>query len=288
MRSPLLAALVLLACDPLPPPAAPEPNGPGRTLVRVVTWNVHDLFDAEDRLLAPGALDDVPSAAEVEAKLAAVAGVLLRLDADLVFLQEVENAAILGALADRAGYGEARLLDGPDPRGIDVAALSRLPIERYVGHAGERDPSGAPLWPRDCVEVHVRAGPARLVVVGTHASSRLSDPDGVRRALQATRLREIADALRAADPGAIVLAGGDLNDPPDAPSLAALSADGLWVDPVPPGATTWAGDRGEARLDALLVPREDVALALGEWVAEGEDVSRASDHRPVVLDLALP
>jgi endonuclease/exonuclease/phosphatase family metal-dependent hydrolase len=256
--------------------------------VRVVTWNVHDLFDAEDRVVAPGALDDVPSPAEVEAKLAAVAAVLVRLDGDVVLLQEVENAGVLAALAARAGYPEARLVEGADPRGIDVAALSRLPVDRYVSHAGDRDPAGLPLWPRDCVELHARAGPSALALVGTHASSRLSDPDGARRALQAARLRELADALRAAAPGAVVLAGGDLNDPPDAGSMAPLAGDGAWVDLVAPGGVTWSGEAGEARLDALLVASADRGLAIAAWIAEGDDVAGASDHRPVVLDLALP
>jgi endonuclease/exonuclease/phosphatase family metal-dependent hydrolase len=280
--------VALLACDPLAPPSAARTGGPGRTLVRVVSWNVHDLFDSEDRLAAPGALDEVPAAADVEAKLGALAAVLVRLDADLVFLQEVENDRVLAALADRAGYGEARLVEGADPRGIDVAALSRLPVEAYLSHAEDQDPAGARLWPRDCVEVHARAGASRLVLVGTHASSRLSDPDGARRALQAARLRELADGLRALHPAAVVLAGGDLNDPPDAPSMFPLAGDGRWVDVLPPDAATWTGAAGSARLDALLVARRDLPLALSGWVADGEDVRRASDHLPVVLDLALP
>jgi uncharacterized protein len=284
----LLAALSpLIACDPLLPPPDPRTVPGGRAVVRVVSWNAHDLFDAEDRLVAPGALDTVPTPAEADAKLERVAAVLRRLDADLVLLQEVENEGVLDALAERAGYPEARLVEGPDPRGIDVAAMARLPVAAYVSHAADRDPSGAPLWPRDCVEVHVRLGARRLVVVSTHASSRLSD-DGTRRAFQAARLRELADALRADDPGALVLAGGDLNDPPEAPAIAPLVGDGAWVDPLPAGAFTWRGAQGEVQLDALLVARADAGTIVSAWAADGEDVRRASDHLPVVVDLALP
>jgi len=283
---PFALVFALLACDPLAPPSAPRTPPAGRTVVRVVTWNAHDLFDSEDRLVAPGALDTVPVPAEVDAKLDRLAAVLLRLDADLVFLQEVENPAVLDALAARADYPEARLVEGPDPRGIDVATLSRLPVEAYVSHAADRDPAGAPLWPRDCVEVHVRIDGRRLVLAGTHASSRLSD-DGTRRALQAARLRELADALRTADPGALVLAGGDLNDPPEAPAIAPLAGDGAWLDPLPFAAYTWGEGQDAVQLDALLFARPDAAAVLAAWVADGADVRRASDHLPVVLDLAL-
>ena len=275
---------MLAACAP--DLDSPRPGGRGAAVVRVATWNVHDLFDEVDRRTPPGELDDVRTPAEVEAKLAALASVLVRLDADVVVLQEVENLAVLSRLAARAGYPEARLVEGLDPRGIDVAALSRVPIDAYVSHLGEADALGRPLWPRDCVEVHVRAAGRPLVVVGSHLSSARSD-DGTRRTLQAARLREIADELRRARPGVLVLAGGDLNDAPSSAPLAPLLADGAWDDPAPPGALTWSGASGSARLDYLLVPRQDAGAALALEIADGADVRAASDHRPVVLDVAL-
>src|SRR6266545_2409550 len=225
MRS-LLLLLLLLACAP--DLGAPRRTGRSAAEVRVATWNVHDLFDSDDRLVPPGELDSVPAPAEVEAKLDALAAVLERIDADVVVLQEVENAEVLARLAARAGYPEARLVEGADPRGIDVAALSRLPVERYA----------------------------------SHLSSALSD-DGTRRALQATRLREIADEVRATRPTALVLAGGDLNDEPRSAALVPLLADGAWVDPAPPGVATWSGASGAARLDYLLLPREEAGALAG-------------------------
>lgn len=276
-------AAALLACEPLPPSTAPDASP--AALVRIATWNVHDLFDAEDRLLPPGERDTVPSAAEVEAKLERVAAVLVRLDADLVLLQELENLALLERLAARAGYPEARLVEGADPRGIDVAALSRLPVEAYVSHRDDRDEDGGPLWPRDCVEVHLRVAGRRVVALGSHFSSPLSD-DGTRRRRQAARMRVLADA--AADGGALVLAGGDLNDGPDADALAPLLGDGGWIGPaaaLPPElAWTWSGSGAGRILDHLLVPAHDVGAVVRSSVEGGADVAAASDHRPVVLD----
>jgi uncharacterized protein len=282
-----LAATLLGGCEPLLDlPARDAPNAPAEEMLRIVSWNVHDLFDAEDRLLPPGAEDFVPSAAEVEAKLDAVAAVLARLAADVVVLQEVETLALALELGARAGYVDARLVEGNDPRGIDVAVLSRTPIARYVSHAAERDGVGRLLWPRDCVEVHVEAGGRRIVIVASHLSSRLSD-DGTRRIAQASRMRAIADASAAADPSALVLAGGDLNDPPSAPAIAPLTADGGYVDPLPPAATTWSSGSHAERLDALLVARAGVGAIARATVEAEPDVARASDHLPVVVDLRL-
>ena len=280
-----VSALLLAAgCNPLPPAADGLPGG--AAVLRVATWNVHDLFDSEDRRDPPGELDTILAPDAVEAKLTAVAEVLARLDADVVVLQEVETLALAEALAARAGYAEARLVDGRDPRGIDVAALSRLPVAAYVSHAADLAPDGLPLWPRDCVELHVRAGGRRVAVVASHLSSALSD-DGTRRALQAARMREIANGIAADDPGALVLVAGDLNDGPDAPALAPLLADGAYVDPLPSGAWTWATAGRRARLDYLLVPRAALPALLGAQVDLGTDAAGASDHRSVVADLLL-
>jgi endonuclease/exonuclease/phosphatase family metal-dependent hydrolase len=286
VRSPAFAALLLAACGAdLGAPGPPAGAGRPTVVVRVATWNVHDLFDAEDRLVPPGDGDLVPTAEEVEGKLARVAAVLVRLDADLVLLEEVENAALLARLAARAGYPAARLVDGNDPRGIDVAALSRLPLRGYLSHAGELGPDGRRLWPRDCVEVLAEAGSRPVVVVGSHLSSALSD-DGTRRRWQAARLREIADGALA-DGAALVLAGGDLNDTPESEALEPLLADGAWLDAAPQGEPTWEGPSSAARLDYLLVAAPDRSAVLAASVDRGADVAAASDHRPVVLDLRV-
>lgn len=291
MRSVLLSFLLLGACGPAAPRTGGWSTDPP-AVVRVVSWNVHDLFD---EVADPGTLDPAIPLAVVEARLDAVAAVLRRLDADAVLLQEVERLPLLLRLAARAGYPEARLLEGNDPRGIDVALLSRWPVTRYLGHAAERGADGRLLWPRDAVEAQVAVGRARLVLVGTHLSSHLSDPDGIRRSAQAARLRELAGAAVASQPGALVLAGGDLNDDAAAPALAPLFGDGGWLDGVgvtaPEAAAsgafawTWSDGRVREALDHLALPAARRGLLLAGWVADGPGVAAASDHRPVVLDL---
>ena len=287
----LLLLPLIQACGPAagPPPVS---GADGPSVVRVATWNVHDLFDEVDRVGPPGDLDPVPTPAEVEAKLDRVAAVLERIDADVVLLQEVENAALLDRLAERAGYPEARLLEGNDPRGIDVGLLSRRRVEAYTGHVGEVGPDGRPLWPRDAVEAVVDLGARPLVLVGTHLSSHLSDPDGTRRRLQATRLRALGDAAAAGHPGALVLVGGDLNDEAAAAALLPLLGDGRWIDPdagVPVGlGFTWSDGAARSALDHLLIAADQAAALVAAGVVGGTDVAAASDHRPVVVDLARP
>jgi len=278
---PLLAA-ALASCGP--PAVRPEVRG--AAVVRLATWNVHDLFDERDRLEPPGALDEVPTVGEVEDRLSAVASVLSRLDADAVLLQEVEDLPLLARLAARSGYPEARLLEGNDPRGIDVALLSRLPVLSYAGHAGELGPDGRPLWPRDAVEAVLDTGSSRLVLVGTHLSSRLSDPAGTRRALQAGRLRALADGAVTRWGAGLVVVGGDLNDEASAPSLQPLLGDGAW-QAAGSGGWTWSDGGSRSALDHLALRATDAAALLAIEVVGGADIAEASDHRPVVADLLV-
>jgi endonuclease/exonuclease/phosphatase family metal-dependent hydrolase len=168
-------------------------------------------------------------------------------------------------------------------------------VLRYQGHAAERSADGRLLWPRDAVEAELALGRVRLRLLGTHLSSHLSDPGGTRRLLQSARLRELADAAAAADPGALVVAGGDLNDEATSPALAPLFGDGRWIDGAGaawPGsaaggaaAWTWSDGRLREALDHLALPAALWGRLLAGWVADGPDVAAASDHRPVVLDL---
>jgi endonuclease/exonuclease/phosphatase family metal-dependent hydrolase len=279
-RPRVLLPLLLLLAACAAPRAAP---------LRVATWNVENLFDEEGE-----PWERPPASAQVERKLERLGAVLRELDADVVALQEVENLAILARLAAGplagAGY-RAVLVEGDDPRGIDVGVLARAPVRRVIAHRGERDEGGAPLFSRDPLEVHLETGGRRLVLVTAHLVSKRDGPakDG-RRERQARRLREIVDRAAAADPAAVVVLAGDLNDLPASAPLAPLLGDGAWTDVaawLAPGAAWTYVYRGRReRLDYVLVARrhEQLVSRVQAWALPRP---QASDHRPIVVDLEL-
>jgi endonuclease/exonuclease/phosphatase family metal-dependent hydrolase len=294
MRRASVVCIALLACAP--PEQFPGPPARSRApFLRVVTWNVHDLFDETDRQTPPGDQDRVFTHAEVETKLARLGSVLARIDPDVVVLEEVENVALLdrlaaGPLADR-GY-RAFLREGHDPRGIDVGLLSRVAFEAGPTHLDERAPDGRMLWSRDVLEIHLPWGAREIVLLAAHLVSRLDPGDDGRRRLQAARLRQIADALRSGEEHPpTVLVVGDLNDLPTSAPLAPLLADQLLVDLggglAPAEAWTWSGGGSRERIDYALLPRSDRSLAVWVEVAGGADVEAVSDHRPLLVDLWL-
>jgi endonuclease/exonuclease/phosphatase family metal-dependent hydrolase len=285
------ALATLAACAQ---PASPDPVvGERAGVIRLVTWNVHDLFDTLDREVAPGALDEVPGPAALERKLAAIGRVLAGADADVILLQEVENQALLEQLAAEAfpagGY-RAFLREGNDPRGIDVGVLSRLPFSPGPTHLQERDRAASPLWSRELLELHLATAPRPVVVLNAHLVSRLDPRADGRRTEQARRVREVADDLARSAMAPRVVVAGDLNDLPSSPALSPLLGDGVFVDvgaalPASVGWTWSDGSTGE-RIDYVLVPCRGVRPTR-VTVLGGEDVRAASDHRPLVVDLWL-
>src|SRR5262245_52862275 len=103
------------------------------------------------------------------------ARVIFDLDADVVCLMEIEDRLGLQRFHDdelvaqflapkhRSGYEYVLLIDGNDERGIDVAVMSRRPVQWLRSHINERtdytnlagQTTRVPQFSRDCLEVHI-------------------------------------------------------------------------------------------------------------------------------------
>jgi hypothetical protein len=195
-----------------------------RDRIVVVQWNVENLFDTVDDPAVE--LDDEFTPAgwrrwteeRYRSKLANLAKVLLRLDGDVVCLQEVENRRVLDDLNETLGreasYPYVIHRDGTDHRGMDVALLSRakaVDAQWYSPVKGQRDILA--------VELRLHDRPLNLIVC--HWKSRWGGQEATaptRMKLAATT-RDIVDGILARSPGAAVMVVGDFNDNFDDPSV---------------------------------------------------------------------
>lgn len=227
--------------------------------MRLAAWNVRNL------LHGPGEARKVHE----------VADGVSALEADMVVLEEVEDQALLDEVAALTGYSTALLVDGRDPRGIDVALLSRVPLQGYRTHRDE------PIFSRDCLEVHV-AGPLPMVLLCNHFKSRLRQGhrEDQRRRDQASRVLELAQEL--SDRPVAVL--GDLNDVPDSWALEPLflSLNDAFAG-VPDRATFVYHDQPQ-QLDHVLLNDLLAPHLVSARVLRGE-AFRTSDHAPVLVEL---
>ena len=239
--------------------------------------------------------------------------VIAEVDADILLTVEVEdrptllrfNEQILGGVLKRAPYPYAMLIDGNDPRGIDVGILSRHPITSVRPHVYDPDPDrpGELLFSRDCPEFEIQLGGPPLWLLGNHLKSKSNDIAELRLA-QAQHVAAIDQAALERAPhdrGA-----GDHNHIPDSPPIKALLGTGLRdVMSHPhytgePG-TFGAGTEEDDKIDYLLLPPplwdrvQHVGVERRGIFADGvksfdtvtSKENAASDHAAVYADLDL-
>jgi endonuclease/exonuclease/phosphatase family metal-dependent hydrolase len=171
---------------------------------------------------------------------------VLSINVDVLAVQEVENIEALQTFNREhlgGAYPYVVLVEGNDPRLIDVGVLSKLPIGRIVSHQTEPDPARATerVFGRDLLQVDVLAvdRTKRLFTLfNTHLKSNYVDwrePDPVTAASDANQLRmrqarAIAEIVgRELRPNSPYVVVGDMNDDPDSEFLAPFTAGTLKV-----------------------------------------------------------
>lgn len=308
LRHVFLIACVVAGCfgeqpgNEQPPPIGnggtdaglPDAGGRDPVALKIISWNVRDLFDEQDD---PAKQDEVKDAGVVGTKLTNIANVLNPIAADVLALQEVENAAMLARLANAlsGGYPHRILYEGNDPRGIDVALASKFPITFSRTHIYDTftAPGGTTVYrySRDCLEVHLDVVGRKVIVLVNHQLSQLSGGDEQRRA-QAAQTRKIADALRAEDPQRTVLVTGDMNDDVTAPSTAIYVGDGAYVDI---GIDVPSADRytyvylsTRRRYDYIFPDKDSAPWRTSVQIPHSTSISAVSDHAPVIATFSLP
>ena len=293
MRLAPVLALGLLACRS-PDGAGEAPlDAPDGLHVRAATFNVRRFFDTvcESGTCEGGDYEALASPAVFEARADQIAQAIRGLGADVVALEEIETQACLDALVRRLGdvLPHGVLGEIATPASVDVAVLSRTPLERVTGHRAAEvltRPDGTTTeFSRELLEVEVRIEGAPVVMFAAHFRSKVNDDPG-RRLAEAQAARRLVLARAAAAPGALVVLGGDLNDVPGSPPLTALTADGGLVrvgDDLLEGeqATYVYAGRGQAIDHLLLAPSAAavrVPRAARVWRGDGDDGYGGSDH----------
>lgn len=296
--------------------------------MKLATFNCENLFARYnfrsnfDPLGANGfTINDLAFEIYDETEKQITAQAIREVDADVIALQEVESLPVLDRFNSRylagARYRHRIVVDSHDPRGIDVAILSRHPIISVRTYRHERNATNtASLFSRDCLEAEIDVAGKRLVIYVNHFKSMMEGraQTKARRVEQAERVAQIVNERW----GAGNFAGnfavlGDLNDYLDAnTSLGALLNHAGLVNVVDrlPAAERWthyyAGGNEYKQIDYLLLssslaaanaappiimrkglPHRAERYAGPRFGNVGEDNPKASDHAPLAVDLAL-
>jgi endonuclease/exonuclease/phosphatase family metal-dependent hydrolase len=121
------------------------------------------------------------------------------------------------------GYPYAMLIDGNDRRQIDVAILSKYPIENVKTHQFDKDSNGNLIFSRDCLEADIKVGDdgKALTLFVNHFKSQYRDNPEKRRK-QAERVAEIIQERFGNDLNGDFVVLGDFNQSPESETLQPL------------------------------------------------------------------
>jgi len=250
------------------------PQAPDRPL-RVMTFNIHHGAGTDGRL-----------------DLLRIARVVEDADVDVVGLQEVDRH--FGARSDfvdqaswlarelnmHVVYGANLDLDPRTPdeprRQYGTAILSEAPIlewdNTYLPRFGSHEQRGL-LRAR----INVRGVPVQ--VYNTH----LQHDDAAERRVQAQAIRQL---IGVPDDSVILL--GDLNATPQAPEIRTLVENlvDVWKAVGVGAGYTYTSENPTRRIDYVMQSADVVARTIA--VLTSPSTADASDHLPVVADVALP
>jgi endonuclease/exonuclease/phosphatase family metal-dependent hydrolase len=206
------------------------PQGTGEE-IRIVSYNVHNLFDAEESgkeypefRLSKGKWSKelyakrLVNTVEAVRSVSETAGSRRSGEPDILCVQEIENSKVLADLAEHFGRGFYRYwaISGPDESIIHTGILSRFPIVAVHTHSVVDAWGFGPL--RDILEVEFELGSAeRIVVFVCHWKSKSEgekETEAGRRAAAALLVQRIRE-VQAEKPSLPIVVCGDFNESPD-------------------------------------------------------------------------
>lgn len=201
------------------------------TRVRLATFNVENLFarfkfktnkDPEKAVKDGWTSEDTKFTLHDEEDKTITGALINEIDADVLCLQEVEGLDVLKRfrseyLGGRSAYPYGVVIDGNDPRRIDVAVLSRRPI--LAARTWQHLPAGSGyVFSRDCLELDLEMpNGSTLTVYNNHFKSMIGGRSATKpkRVRQTKAVREIVKGrfgTRAGQNGNRFVICGDFND----------------------------------------------------------------------------
>ena len=267
----------------------PDNSQSAKASFRVGTYNVRDMFDDVDD---PEKSDDPATDPD---RLKALAEVILTSECDILAVQEVENLdelTMFNSVYLEEYYSSVTLLEGNDPRGIDVGILSNfdsINVRSYRDREFEEGFTGSTIkFSRDLIAIRFYDDSGReWNLLTTHLKAGGGGHNSIRRQAQVEEITRIIREENYVDSfgrGLTILAG-DLNAEPWTEELDALT-DVPFSDPgrdMPSRATHASGKTYDY---ILLSPDADARYVVGSYTIFADEPSeRASDHRLVYVDL---
>ncbi len=274
--------------------------------LRIMTWNVENLFDF---VVPHPSSPPLPTVSEYKRDITKVA---LTIEAagfpTVIGLQEVENIGILEDIAAEpllADYSyQPALIEGTDSRGIDVGYLVRGDRAAILDIVQYPAPGNITSRPPLLIKIQVGGEDQTVYLLNNHFTSmgggeKATEP---RRTAQAAWNQEIAQQLLAEHPDAWLVVMGDLNSYYGSLPLLTLQDGGLtnlFDNLEPDERYTYIYEGNSQVLDHILATSSlldlltslDVLHSNADYplpLSTETDLFHKSDHDPVIATFVIP
>jgi uncharacterized protein len=249
-----------------------------------------------------GGFEEQPTKQQFDDRVTQLATGLARLEADVITLAEVETQGCLDALQAKLKengfeYPVAKLAETGNAGSVDVGLLSRGKFDSMKGYKQERltKPDGTTTtFTRELPEMHLTIAAHSVIVFAAHFRSKAEDDPG-RRIAEAKKTQEVMVAAGAANTGALVLLGGDLNDVPGSEAINAMELNGALVRVAKELPTAEQGTYKFSGQNQAIDHIFTTAARAGNYVAKSVTILRdgasgfaGSDHATIYADFNLP
>lgn len=204
--------------------------------ITVATFNVKRLFDTrcDSGRCESGDFEEAPSELALKSKVERIQRAIETLGADVIVFQEIEKEELLDRITEnvRSEYPTRVFGETSFSASLDIAVIARGSLIKTLEHRDDRlqlDNGTTDRFARELLEVHVDIDGARVIVFGAHFISQRDSSADSRRRGEAKRTGELASAALAANPEALVVVAGDLNDVPGSDTIDLLDDAGLRI-----------------------------------------------------------
>ncbi len=166
--------------------------------LKIAWWNLHNFFDTTDN---PQKKDTVLTIDEYKLKLHKASRLIKSINADIFGVCEVENIDVLKDIAENTNYKYYYLEDGNDPRGINVAILSKYPLT-YISNRDKivpYDNNRNYKFSRDCAVAKLNIKNQEFLFILLHLKSKLVSKNSSIKENDLQREAEIFGVLDVVD-----------------------------------------------------------------------------------------
>ena len=284
-------------------------NPVGDTL-RVVSWNVEHFVDAFDNPYIRANREDSADANQVKKRCKALAGVLKKLDADVVVLQEFESQIFLQQIVRQylPNSGYRFFAASPSPSWyMNVVVMSRVPLGTIHGYGSATTPVVGMVDTTGLPESQHRINTRMLsvevfpkedygfVLTGLHLKAGRGERNEAMREGQIRFLLAQCRRFQREKRRSHQIILGDFNCLPDSREFALLTSkyrnlqfENIWAT----GTKTHPADAPSRQLDYIIVNKQMQKKLIDNsakvaTILSPEKMREISDHLPVMADFVL-